>query len=135
MSPAEAIAKYLRTEGAATMAVVDARTYWPYSTTEPTAPYVIVRLASTSRLAVTLQGAGQPREHSVEITCFARTQSGAWAVADAVRSDLDNHAGATPSTGGIALKRCYCSDESEVIEAGLFEAGLFAVQQTYTVTT
>lgn len=135
MSPAEAIAKYLRTEATATMAAVGTRTYWPYSTTEPTDPYVIVRLASTSRLVVTLAGAGQPREHSIEITCFARTQSEAWTVADAVRTDLDNRAGATPSAGGITLKRCYCSDESEVIEAGLFEAGLFAVQQTYTVTT
>lgn len=135
MSPAEAIAKYLRTEATATMTAVGTRTYWPYSTTEPTAPYVIVRLASTSRLVVTLQGAGQPREHSIEITCFARNQSEAWTVADAVRADLDNHTGTTPSTGGITLKHCYCSDESEVIEQGLFEAGIFAVSQTYTVKT
>lgn len=135
MTPAEAIAKYLRADATAVTALVSTRTYWPFATTEPTAPYVTVSLASTRRIAVSMNAALAPREYTVEVRCFGSTMTSAWAVADAVRGVLDNRTGATPATGGVTLKRCYCTDESEVIDDRLFTAGVFAVLQTYTVTT
>jgi len=135
MTPAEAIAKYLRTDATSVTAIVSTRTYWPYGVTDAAHPCIMVSLAATRRLAVALNGALSPREYTVEVRCFASTQTGAWTVADAVRDVLDNRTGATPASGGITFKRCHCVDESEVLEERLFESGTFGVLQTYLVTT
>ena len=135
MTPAEAIAKYLRSEATAVTALISDRSFWPFATSNQTEAYTTVSLAATRRIAVSMNAALTPREYTVEVRCFARTMAAAWTLADAVRGVLDNRTGATPATGGITFKRCYCADEVEIIDERLIEARYFAVLQTYTVTT
>ena len=134
LNPAPAIAEYLRGAATATYAVASTRTFWPFATSEPTLPYVCVRLVATRRLAVGMNGASAPRDFEVEILCLASKQSAAWTLADAVLTDLDNHTGVTPAGGPLTFRRCYCSNAVDLISEANFEAGVFAVQLIFAVT-
>lgn len=110
--------------------LTDGRVYWPFATSEPSMPYVCVRLVSWRRLAVDMDGARAPRDFEVEVLCFAESQEDAWALADAVLTDLDNHTGAT---GGTTIKHCFCATAADVVEEALFARGVFAVALSFAV--
>jgi len=135
MTLIESIGAYLRTEATTVIAAVSTRTYWPMGKSESVLPYISIRLASSRRIAVGLSGAFQPRESQIEVVCYARTQASAWVLAEAVKTDLDNHIGITPSDGTVKIKHCYCSDESDLISESAFEAGVFAVALTFDIKT
>lgn len=131
----EAIGQYLRTEADETIAIASTRSYWLYAPTNATLPYSTFRLASSRRLANHINGAGAPRESTIELICFAANQSAAWALAEVVKLNLDNYQGLMPSTGTVRVKKCVCTDESDLVSEAAFEAGVFAVSLTFTVTT
>lgn len=125
-----AIVEYLRTATATTAAVAQA-SYWLYAPSKQALPYVCVRQASSQRIAQTLIGAGAPRIYSVDIMCFAASQSAAWAVAEAVKTDLDNYRGVA---GSFTIKRAFVENEEDALSPDMFEAGIFAVSLTFNVT-
>lgn len=131
-SPASDIAKYLAT-ATATAALTAGRVYWPFAVTEPALPYACVRLVNWRRIAVDMQGARAPRDFEIEVLCFAASQEQAWSLADAVISDLENHTGTTPATGGTTIRHCFCASASDAVEEGLFSRGIWGVVLTFTV--
>jgi hypothetical protein len=80
-----------------------------------------------------MREAREPKDVEVEVLTFGASQESAWTLADAVISDLDNHTGLTPSGGGSLLRHCYCSGAVDVIEAGLFDRGIFSVALTFSI--
>lgn len=123
------IAAYLAT-AANTQALTSGRVYWPFATSEPSMPYACVRLVSWRRLAIDMDGARAPRDFEVEVLCFADSQADAWALANAVLTDLDNRTGVT---GGTTIKHCFCATAADVVEEALFARGVSAVALSFAV--
>lgn len=116
------------------MAAVGTRSFWLYATQEVAKPYVVIRLASERTLGLSMDGTAiGPAESTVEVLCIANNQSSAWVVADAVKSDLHNRRGLTPSSGTVNLKRCICTDRSDLVSEENFERGNFGVSLTFTI--
>lgn len=135
MTLPESIGQYLRTEAANTIAIVGTKSFWCYETQNVTAPWVTFRLASSQRIAQHLTGAGAPRQSTIEVVCFASTQAAAWALAEAVKADMDTLTGVIPSGGTVNIKRCFSTDESDLVSDAALAAGVFAVSLTFSITT
>lgn len=135
MTLPEAIGQYLRTEATAVIAVVGTKSFWCYETQNVTAPWVTFRLASSQRISLHMNGAGSPRQSTVEAVCFAATQAAAWVVAEAVKTSMDNLTGLIPAAGTVRIKRCVVTDESDLVSEEALARGLFAVALTLTIIT
>lgn len=135
MTLPETIGLYLRTEATNTIAAVSTKSFWPFATQGVAPPFIAFGMSSSQRIATHMNGAGSPRQSTIDLKCYAESQSAAWLVAEAVKTDLDNYQGLMPAAGTVKVKRCVCTDEADVVSAEALESGLFAVQLTFTVVT
>lgn len=136
MTIPEAIGLYLRTEGTNTIAAVTAaKVFWPYPTQQVSAPFISLGMAGSKRIAEHMNGAGAPRMSTIEVRCYAASQSAAWVVAEAVSLDLDNIQGLVPSGGTVRLKRCTEVDRADLVSEETVASGVFAVTLTFSVVT
>lgn len=135
MTVPQAVGEFLRSEATATIALVGTRTYWALGPQNVTMPFIVFRQAGSQRIAIHMNGASDPRETIIEILCCAESQSAAWALEQAVLSDMDNFTGLMPSGGDLKIKRCFQSTSSDFISPELAEAGIYSVSTEYRIMT
>jgi len=135
MTVMEALGQYLRDEATATRAAVGSRSYWVYAPTNATLPYIQFRLQSSRRMAIATADVHAPEESVIELVCLASSQAAAWAVADAVLTDLDGLAQVIPTGGSVRIKRCYCADKSDLLSEAALEEGIFAVSLSFQIVS
>lgn len=135
MTLREALGEYLRDEATATRAIVGTKSFWCYAPQKTTVPYVLFRLASSQPIATHINGAGAPRISTFEVIAHGATQAAAVALAEAVKADTDGLIGVIPSGGTVKVKRCYVSDESDLVSESALADGVFAVGLTLHITT
>ena len=112
--------------GAAVGALVGTRMHARRLPQTPTLPAITYQRIDTRREHDLAGPDGLPRPR-MQITCWAETPAGAYALAEAVRERLDGFAG---TWGGLTIGSCLCVGERDLDDP---EAGRSAVAQDYMI--